>query len=149
MADDTDVLIKLYEEDWSQAKQAENQRTAITNIILVVASIVVGLLSQTGLNPKALPLAILLIVLGVHGAVASHKLYERHCYFSDRAGLWRTQIGKLHPEVEIETIRSEAAAKHSKRFKRTAKLRLYSLWLILHSLVALVGLVLTTVILFR
>jgi hypothetical protein len=147
MADDTDVLIKFYEEDWQQARQAEDQRTAITNITLIIVPALIGFVSQKGFDINALPLTVLLIVLGVYGAVASQKLYERHRYFSDRAGFWRNQISKLHPQLEIDKIRSEAAAQHTKLFRRTEKLRLYALWLALHLLVTVAGVILTIVIL--
>jgi uncharacterized membrane protein YeaQ/YmgE (transglycosylase-associated protein family) len=147
MADDTDVLIKFYEEDWQQARQAEDQRTAITNITLIIVPALIGFVSQKSFDINALPLTVLLIVLGVYGAVASQKLYERHRYFSDRAGFWRNQISKLHPQLEIDKIRSEAAAQHTKHFRRTEKLRLYLLWLALHLLVAAAGVILTIMIL--
>ncbi|NER84836.1 MAG: hypothetical protein F6K42_36030 [Leptolyngbya sp. SIO1D8] len=147
MADDTDVLLKFYEEDWQQARQAEDQRTAITNITLIIVPALVGFISQTGFSISALPLTLLLIVLGIYGAVTSQKLYERHCYFSDRSGFWREKINELHPKLEINQIRNNARSKHTKRFKYLEKIRLYSLWLALHLLVALIGLILTIVVL--
>ncbi|MCB0176131.1 MAG: hypothetical protein KDJ97_36875 [Anaerolineae bacterium] len=143
MADNADVLLRFYEEDWRQARQAEDQRTAITNITLIVVPALIGFASQKGLNFDAIPLTILLIILGIYGAIISQKLYERHCYFSDRAGYWRGQISKLYPQLEIDTIRAQAAEKHSQRFKRIEKFRLYYLWLILHFFVALAGIILT------
>lgn len=147
MADEIDVLLKFYEEDWQQARQAEDQRTAITNITLIIVPALIGFVSQQGFNINVLPLTILLVILGIYGIVASQKLYERHCYFSDRSGLWRDKISELHPSLEINQIRDNARQKHSKRFKRIERIRLYSLWLILHSLVALAGLILTLIIL--
>lgn len=147
MADKIDVLLKLYEEDWQQARQAEDQRTAITNITLIIVPALIGFVSQQGFNTKALPLTILLIFLGIYGVIASQKLYERHCYFSDRSGLWRDKLDELHPNLKISQIRDEARFNHSKRFKRIEKIRLYSLWLMLHLLVALSGLILTLIIL--
>ena len=147
MADDTDVLIKFYEEDWQQARQAEDQRTAITNITLIIVPALIGFVAQQGFDSNALPLTLLLIVLGVYGAIASQKLYERHCYFSDRSGLWRSKISQLHPQLEIDKIKAEAAFQHTQRFKRIEKVRLYRLWLMLHIFVALAGLMLTIIIL--
>ena len=145
MADDIDVLLKLYEEDWQQARQAEDQRTAITNITLVIVPVVIGVIAQKDFDIQILPLTVLLILLGIYGAVTSQKLYERHCYFSDRAGLWRDKLSEIHPNLQISQIRNDARTQHSARFKRLEKIRLYSLWLILHLFVALIGLVLTLV----
>ena len=133
MADEIDILLKLYEEDWQQARQAESQRTAITNITLIIVPALVGFVAQQGFNRKALPLTIMLIVLGIYGAITSHKLYERHCYFSDRAGLWRDRISELNLNIGINQIRSRAKIAHSRRFKRIEKVRLYSYFLCLET----------------
>lgn len=146
MTDEIDILLKFYEEDWEQARQAENQRTAITNITLIIVPTLIGFLSQNKLDDKALPLTILLIVLGIYGAITSQKLYERHRYFSDRSGLWREKINEIYPKLEICKIREDARLKHSKHFKRLQRIRLYSLWLFLHFFVILMGLILTIVI---
>ena len=61
MADGTDVLIKFYEEDWQQARQAEDQRTAITNITLIIVPALIGFVSQKGFDKNALPLTVLVI----------------------------------------------------------------------------------------
>jgi len=52
-------------------------RSPITGLIVVVASAIQGGLTQTGLNKHALPLTIMLIILGLFGMLASMKLYER------------------------------------------------------------------------
>ncbi|EKU98479.1 hypothetical protein Lepto7375DRAFT_7766 [Leptolyngbya sp. PCC 7375] len=148
MADEIDILLKFYEEDWQQARQAENQRTAITNITLIIVPALIGFVAQQGFGDNALPLTILLFILGIYGAITSQKLYERHCYFSDRSGLWRDRISELNLKLGIAQIRYDARLKHSRRFKRLEKVRLYSLWLVLHLFVSLAGLVLTLLILF-
>ena len=50
MADSTDVLLKLCEQRWVEVKQAEDQRSALSNIILLIASAIVGIFTQKGLD---------------------------------------------------------------------------------------------------
>ena len=59
MADEVDILIKFCEEEWTQARQSENQRATMTNYIIIIAIAIFGLMVQMDLNTKALPLAIL------------------------------------------------------------------------------------------
>jgi hypothetical protein len=42
LADDSEVLLKFYDEDWRQVRQSEDQRTAFSNITLLIASAVFG-----------------------------------------------------------------------------------------------------------
>jgi hypothetical protein len=47
VADDAEILLKFFDEDWRQVRQSEDQRTAFSNIILLIASAVFGFLTQT------------------------------------------------------------------------------------------------------
>jgi len=147
MADETDVLLSFCEEEWIQARQIENQRAAITNIVLVVASAILGLLSQKGLVIAMLPATAFLFVLGVYGALTSQKYYERHAFHIERARAWRNRIEELLPGSQINSVREAANKRHSKKFKRLERIHLHTLWLFLHVAVALLGIVLSVVIL--
>jgi hypothetical protein len=146
MADDSDVLLKLFEEEWTQARQAEEQRTAFTNIVMIIASIVLGVISQSSLSQNELPLTLLLFVLGIYGAITSQKLYERHRFFVDRSRYWRKKLDELHPKLQIEKLRMEANAEHRKSFPRLERMRLNILWLFLHLTISAAGIVLTILI---
>ena len=146
MADDTDVLLKLCEEQWTQARQSEDQRATITNIVFVVASAIIGLIAQTGLVLQVLPLTILLLVIGIYGAITSEKLYERHQFHMRRAAFWRKRLNELHPNAEIEKYKDQSDARHRTKFPRLNRMRLHYLWLTLHLGIALAGIILTIII---
>jgi hypothetical protein len=112
MADTTDVLLKFCEQQWMEAKQAEDQRATFTNIILLISSAVVGVMAQKGLTQSMIPLSILLIVLGIFGAIVSRKLYERHQFHIARLKNWRRRINELHPEARLEILKKEAVDNH-------------------------------------
>jgi hypothetical protein len=46
MADTTDILLTMIDENWTQARHSEDQRATITNFIVVIASVIHGVLTQ-------------------------------------------------------------------------------------------------------
>jgi len=147
MADDTDVLLKFFEEDWRQVRQEENQRTAFSNIVFLIASAVLGILTQFGLSRDSLPLTLLLIVLGIFGGIASEKLYERSKLHMELAWAWRRRLYELHPEAQVERMVAEARDINRRRFPRLRRVHLHHVWLTLDLFIALAGIALTAVVL--
>jgi hypothetical protein len=111
-----------------------------------VASIVIGLVVQSDMAREYLPLAILLIVLGIYGAITSEKLYERHQFHFERARVFRHKMLDLHPVTSLSEQRQEAGIKHTSKFPRLSKIHLHHLWLILHIGISLVGIILSLLI---
>lgn len=149
MADSTDVLLTFCEREWSQARQSEDQRATITNMVLLIASAIIGFTVQFGVVREVLPLTILLIVLGVFGAIASEKLYERHQFHFERARVFRNQLMDLHPATQLSNQREEVSVRHAKIFPLLSKLHVHHLWLTLHMGISLAGVLLTVIILIR
>ncbi|MGA9348400.1 MAG: hypothetical protein WBW48_06285 [Anaerolineae bacterium] len=144
-----EVLIKFCEEEWAQRRQSENQRATITNFVLTIASAVLVIIVQKGLNADSLPLAILLIPLGLYGALTSAKLYERGEFHINITKFWRKQIAELCPDVQLLQLREMAKSDHAAKFRVLTKVRLHDLWLGLHIGIVLVGVVLTLAIILR
>jgi hypothetical protein len=145
MTDDSEVLLRFFDEDWRHVRQSENQRTAFTNIILLIASAVFGFLTQYGLTRNTLPLTVLLIVLGIFGGIASEKLYERSKLHMELAWAWRRRLYELHPDIQLDRLKGEAEDLHRKRFPRLFGLRLHLVWLTLQLSIAVAGIILTVV----
>lgn len=143
---DSDVLLKFFDEDWRQVRQSEDQRTAFSNIVLLIASAIFGYLTQHGLSVDTLPLTILLIALGLYGGVASEKLYERSKLHMELAWAWRDRLNELHPNIQIDRLKKEAEAINHKRFPRLHRLHLHHVWLALDLSIALGGLILTVLV---
>lgn len=148
MADDTDVLLKVYEQQWGFARQAEEQRAQITNMILLIASVVTGFIAQKGLSFDVLPLTILLIALGAYGTIVSEKYYERFGFFRERIDAIETKLDALHSGVAIVKLWQEANALNSQQFPRLTRLHLHHLWMALHLAIALAGIILTLFVVF-
>jgi hypothetical protein len=147
MADSTDVLLKLCEQRWAEVKQAEDQRSALSNIILLIASAIVGIFTQQGLDRNNLPLSLLLIFLGVYGAIGVRKYRERIHYSLSIIKLYRDKLDKLYPDAQIEALRIQAKEFHEKRHPFMTKIYPNQLWVALHTSIAIAGCILTIFIL--
>lgn len=145
MADDTDVLLKMFDENWTQARHLENQRATITNLVVIIASAILGFIVQKGLSIEILPITILLIVLGVYGAVTSEKFHERIQLSINRALVFRNRIDELHPDSKLVQLNNEFETQHKKRFPRLSKIRLHYFWVYMHLAFSLGGLILTII----
>jgi hypothetical protein len=142
-----DALLKLYEEQWTQVRHLENQRATVTNLIVVIASAILGFIVQQGLSVEILPISLLLIVLGVYGALTSEKYYERIQLCIKRSTVFRDQIDKIQPEMNLAQIMKDFNTQHKERFPRLSKISLRSLWFFLHLAIALGGLALSAIVL--
>jgi hypothetical protein len=148
VAEDTNVLLKVYEMQWIFLRQTEDQRTQITNMVLLIASAVTGFIAQKGLGFDVLPLTILLIALGLYGALISEKMYERFGFFRQRADTLEKKLEALAPGVELGRLWQQANEMNAREFPRLNKLRLHHLWLVLHLGIAAGGIILTVLAVF-
>jgi hypothetical protein len=89
---------------------------------------------------------VLLIVLGLYGAVVSQKLYERHRFHYGRARYYRRKLNELLPNAEIRKSMDDAEEEH-KKFKWLYRVSLNRLWVLLHIAIAGAGLILSFIIL--
>ena len=149
MADEANILLKFCENEWLQGRQSEDQRATMTNFIVIIAAAVLGFIVQMGFDTQALPLSILLIPLGAYGALVSAKLYERWHFSMRRARYWRKRINELYPDAQLLQLKEAADNEHKTKYNRFRRLRLNWLWLTLHILIALLGIVCSIVIIIR
>jgi hypothetical protein len=147
MAEATEILVSLIEENWNHIRHSEDQRATITNLIVIVVSIIQGVLTQTGFTKNALPLTILLVLLGFYGLVTTAKLHERSRFHIKRARKFRDRLDTLCPDAQINLLQKLADEEHqSQHLILAKKVRLSSLWLALHIFIALLGTIYTVII---
>jgi hypothetical protein len=150
MTETTEILVHIMEQQLSQAKQSEDQRANITNTIVLIAAAIQGGLTQTGFTKNALPLTIILIVIGVFGIVATVKLYERFRYHYEVTRQVRQKLETLVPDTAIRACMDAAWQEHKKKHPVTAtKIRLYAIWSALHILIVVLGIIYTSIILLK
>lgn len=156
-ADNSDILLALFEEERSQARHSENQRATLTNIILIVVGAGLAFIAADGIGRSDLVLSIPMMLVGAYGAVSTGKYFERWYRHWHRAAGYRSQLLELYPEIELKLSRysySTAARKTDRyeeeatnRFPWLSKLKLYRLWVGFHLGVLLLGVALTIVVL--
>ena len=139
MADDTDVLINYCDEARQEMRHIENQRATITNISILISSVIIGYIAQQKIDLTLLPVSALMIFLGIYGMIFTSKLYERHQFAQSRNDQWTKQIDKLKPKSNLLKLRATADREHAAQFPRMSKVRLNRLWMILHAFIMLVG----------
>jgi Ca2+/Na+ antiporter len=145
MSETTDILINAADREFAQAKQSEDQRANITGLIVVVASAIQGGLTQTGLNKNALPLTIMLIVLGLFGMLASMKLYERARRHTRLGFLIRNKLEELHPDIQLSALLEITRKEQQEEFPVLRSVRLYIIWMAFHCLITILGVIYTVI----
>jgi purine-cytosine permease-like protein len=138
-----EVLLRYYEEQWEQIRHLENQRATFINIVIVVSVGIVGFVMQQGLGPASIPLAVMLVVLGVYGSIASQKFYERYGLHRRHAEKWLGQINHLVPNARLTALHKEAQKEHESKYRILSKIHVHIVWLTFNLLITIIGIGLT------
>ena len=140
MAEVSDEAIRAYwKEHREQLRQCETQRSTLTNLLLVITAALSALIVQQRFAPNVMPLCFFIAFTGVYGAVAVSKYYERASYHLAQArALTRDLVerGVLGSDARL----AQARAEHYGRFPRLHRVRLHSLWVVLHLAITAYGL---------
>jgi hypothetical protein len=140
MQEEVELLLKIYEDQASQCRHHESQRTSAVNIILAIGAAVIGLSGLSDLSPAFIPAAIFLIILGIFGALFARKHYERFKYHTMQAGKYWSKIEQLRPGAVVDLTADHE--KHRKRFRFIGASSLNWFWTALPLLVSLIGVLL-------
>jgi hypothetical protein len=143
MGDAADILLKQLEIENARELHIENQRAAMTNMILVIAAAAFGFIAQKGLGHRALVVTIPLIGLGLYGALASGKFYERFQLHASRAHKLRLRLDELTPGMGLQNTIGGGSAWSRAHHKILSRVRLHILWRTLHLSIAAAGMALT------
>lgn len=157
-----DALQNMYNEHATQARQHEDQRERMTNLIAGITTVLVGLITYSKLSIYSLPSALLLLYIGIHGWRFSLKHYERNRLHVRILKEVRKEIdldlglasNPTNPTVStrnLEAIRKAAEEDHYKHHpappseiqikaaNKIARSRLYRFWSDLPLVAALIG----------
>jgi len=140
MPDEKDLLLALFQHNSEQARHHQIQRATTTNLIIVISSGIIGLIAlDHQLNHADFYPALLLVVLGVFGALWSAKHHERFAYYTERARGYRDESDSLLPGAKLKTIKEAADEETKKKHKFLHKIQLWHLWVFLHIVIAVIG----------
>lgn len=146
--DKEEYLWRMVNEHMAQARHQETLRTSMTTLLVTLSGAIIAFitfdkeLSHTDLAP-----AVLLFFLGAFGVFFSAKHYERFNFHIARVRSYRNALEKFFSEVQWKELREEADKYHEAKFPKLVKQRQHLLWLVLHSVNAALGLILTAIIL--
>ncbi|MEU8076480.1 hypothetical protein AB0B31_13630 [Catellatospora citrea] len=143
MADRAEILLVMWKDHREQARQHENQRGIMTNVLVLLSAAVVAMIAQLGLQPDAIPLTVTLMAVGSYGAVAAAKYYERFSASSAQCHHILTQLDDTEPTLHLVADRLEAKQRQRMEFKVTSRLNLSHVWLVLFVLLVVAGGILT------
>ena len=148
MDDSVETALTFWREQREQLRQSENQRSVLTNYVMVLAGGLSGLIVQQEFTAKTLPLALLLVGIGLYGALSSAKYHERAEYHLAQARalteVLRT-LAALGDDIPLVGRRET----HYAKYPRLHRLRLHWLWTGLNLAIAGYGIVLTLIVLTR
>ncbi|MER7694222.1 hypothetical protein [Streptomyces sp. NPDC097610] len=145
MGEVSEEAIRAYwKEHREQFRQCETQRSALTNLLLVITAALSALIVQQKFSTYVIPLCLFVAMTGGYGAVAVSKYFERASYHLSQARALTKDL------VERGVLGSDeglvrARADHYRRFPRLHRIRLHRLWVMLHLAIALYGLCLFSV----
>lgn len=129
MEKETEVLIKFWEEQWSQARQSEDQRSTMANFLISIFTVGIGFIINSGFALGiTIPVSIFLIIIGLFGYLFSLKLFERWRLHEQRAIKWSEQIDRLNPDAKLLELFWEVHEVHKSNHPKMTKVRLYRLW---------------------
>lgn len=138
-----EFLFRVMEENWLLARQAEDKRAIIATVNLLAASVANAVFLFTGFSLKVLPLTFWMVMMGIYGIATSHKLYERSQYHFLRARKLRARLDGLYPEAQVEQLLKHAESEHKTHYTFMMKVRLNNIWILLHAVIAVLGLLYT------
>lgn len=142
LPEETEVLLFFCGQYWEEIRHTEKQRAMLANLIILIASGVLGLSLQQGLSRAVIPLAALMIVLGLYGIITTLKLNERYQFLQCRLYKFYEHIDQLHPKAQFLSLKAEADEKHKEKFPVLEWIHVYWLWLLIHILISVGGIVL-------
>jgi hypothetical protein len=140
-----DAVLEYWKEHREQLRQSETQRSVLTNYVLVIVAGISGLIVQQHYDLRTLPLSVLIVILGLYGALAAAKYHERADYHLSQARALTRVLVDSGALADNDAILAEYREKHNAKYPRLHNLRLNWLWTGLHLGVALYGTVLVIV----
>lgn len=149
MKDKNDILWGMYQEHYLNARHHETLRANVTNFIIIVSGAIGTLIAAEGLNRTDLPLTVLLIFLGLFGAIFSTAHSERYLAHKTRATAFRDQLDTLLFSDSDNTLKKIKTDIEAQRHEDYPLLRFvvnaHWLWLLFPLIVALIGILLSII----
>jgi len=140
-----DSLMAYWKEQREQLRQSENQRAVLTNFVLIITAAISGLVVQQHFNLRTLPVSILLVLIGLYGALAAAKYHERAEYHLSQARALTRMLVDAGVVADSRAVLEASRDAHYSKYARLHRLRLHWLWTGLHLGIAAYGVALIVI----
>jgi hypothetical protein len=142
MVDKIDLYWKLVDKQYDMLKHEESQRATATNIILVLATAVLGVVAwDRSLVASDLPMTIFLLFIGILGVLFAFEYRYTRSWHDHLLIEYLTVIAASEPD--IGTLRVQADQQCKKKYFVSSKIPKPVLWVVPPLGVVVLGLVLT------
>ena len=134
------AVLAYWNEHRSQFRQSESQRAVLTNYVLAIVAAISGLVVQQHFRLQTLPLFIMIILIGLYGALAAAKYHERANYHLSQARALTQALVQSGNLPDNDMLLDRFRSGHYQEYLRLSRIRLHWLWTGLHLGVAAYGL---------
>ena len=135
------LLWNFYSEQRIQGRSFDSQRTSIGNFVITVSGALLVLSVNSDFDKKIIPFTVFIMIISFYGFWATIKLFERQEYHYKRARNVLKKIEEFEGEEIFHQIINQSSLEHYKKRGFSSKLPAYIVWLILHSLIFIFGLI--------
>lgn len=137
-------LLRTLEENWIHARQSEEKRAMLANVVLLVITVIQTAMLFVGFTRNTFLLPLFQVLLGIYAIIATMKLYERSQFHILRARKLRARLDELYPDAQVEYLQNVAETEHRRQYPIWMKVRLNSIWSGLYVIVTILALIETT-----
>jgi len=141
MADLKDIILTKYQEERNWARHHENQRAMVTNVIIAIAAATIAFFGKSQFNFAG---ALFLIVIGLFGMIVSYKYCERSHFHWRWAKEFDLKLREAESALGIDEY-DRKLEEHYNEYPWVSSVPLKWLWVGLHFLIAVIGIVLFTI----
>ena len=146
MSQPVEATLAYWDEHRQQLRQSETQRSVLTNFLLLITSGVSSFIIQQKFAGRTLPLTVLIVGVGLYGALAAAKYHERAEYHLMQARALTRMLEKMGALTDDSQLNAFREA-HYQKYPWLHRIRLHWLWTGLHLAIAVYGIVLTVLVL--
>ena len=143
-----EVLLHFCEDQYNWCRHTENQRSTMTNLIIMITAALLALIGYLGFEISSLLISVFLIILGISGVIMTLKYHERFRLHLELAGQWANRIDELCPNAKLNLLAKQGFQKHEKSYAKLTNLQLHWFWVFIHILISLLGLASTVIIIY-
>ena len=122
------AVLAYWSEHRSHLRQSENQRAVLTNYVLAIAAAISGFVVQQRFRTQTLPLSVLVMLIGLYGALAAAKYHERANYHLSQARALTQVLVQSGDLTNNDLILDRFRSDHYQKYPRLSRIRLHWLW---------------------